>query len=551
MQERSVAKKVAPDTKDALRNIIRHDKDTTHRLRALWTLYVVAGLDDQGTLALLKDPDEHMRAWAIRLALDEKKITPTLLKEFESLAKLDPSPRVRLALASALQRLPLIDRWGIASGLLGHREDVQDAYLPLMIWYGVEPLPALEADRAVQLLIGAKIPLVREYIARRLLGLNEKNNLQLLTRLFGAQQDPLVQRDILRGMADALAGRRRVPQPANWSAIYSILAESPLPEVRQRSQALALVFGDAKALAALRETVTDRKTPIETRRSALQSLLENQATGTSSLLLELLDDPNLRGQALRGLAAFDDASTPKQILNYYGSLTVEEKADALLTLASRPAYALALIGAMEANRVPRRDLSAYTVRLMMGLKNKQVADRLQQVWGTVRPAAADKAKQLADLKTVLTPDFIKKGDRSNGRAIFAKTCAACHRLFDAGGTLGPDLTGSQRANLSYVLEKVLDPSAVVAKDYQLTVIELKNGRTLNGVIKREDDKTLTVQTQNEIVTLPKSEIESREKSQLSIMPQGQLDKMAKEEIRDLIAYLASPDQVRLPVPSEK
>jgi putative heme-binding domain-containing protein len=148
-------------------------------------------------------------------------------------------------------------------------------------------------------------------------------------------------------------------------------------------------------------------------------------------------------------------------------------------------------------------------------------------------------------KKQLTPHVLKAANLSNGRLVYARNCAACHRLFDDGIPIGPDLTGSQRANLDYVLENLLDPSAVVPGDYQVTALLTKNGRLLTGIIKQETDKAVTVQTQNESVLVPKDEIETREKSAVSMMPEGLLDKLTTEEVRDLIAYLAGPNQVPL------
>jgi putative heme-binding domain-containing protein len=198
--------------------------------------------------------------------------------------------------------------------------------------------------------------------------------------------------------------------------------------------------------------------------------------------------------------------------------------------------------------VPRRDLSAFTVRQMLALKDKEVTEKLNKVWGVIRPASQEKAALTAKYKESLTPDALKGADRPRGRLVFARTCAACHRLFDEGGAVGPDLTGSQRTNLDYLLENLLDPSAVVPGEYQVTVLETKNGRFLSGIIKQETDRTVTVQTQNEIVIVPKDDIESREKSAVSMMPEGLLDKLTKDEVRDLIAYLAGPTQVPLPAP---
>ena len=127
-----------------------------------------------------------------------------------------------------------------------------------------------------------------------------------------------------------------------------------------------------------------------------------------------------------------------------------------------------------------------------------------------------------------------RADRRSSR----KPARPCHRLFGEGGDVGPELTGSQRANLDYVLENVLDPNALVASEYQVTVLTTKNGRVLAGIIKQEGDRAITIQSQNERITLPKDEIETREKLSISMMPEGLLDTLGPQEVCDLVAYLA-------------
>jgi putative heme-binding domain-containing protein len=100
--------------------------------------------------------------------------------------------------------------------------------------------------------------------------------------------------------------------------------------------------------------------------------------------------------------------------------------------------------------------------------------------------------------------------------------------------------------LDYVLENLVDPSAIVARDYQLTVIQTQDGRVLNGIIVQEDGEVVAIQTQNERLSLPAREIEAREKSSLSLMPEGLIEKLSPAELRELVAYLASPEQVALP-----
>jgi putative heme-binding domain-containing protein len=357
---------------------------------------------------------------------------------------------------------------------------------------------------------------------------------------------PVLHRDVLRGIQDALAGRRQMGMPEGWRTTYPRLVDSPYPEVRDRALALAVLFGDERAVAALRRLAEDTRTATAARENALQTLIYRGNSDLVPLLQGLLRDSALRGAALRGLAAFTDETTPQAILHHYQSFSDEDRSNAIQTLASRPAYALALLEAIEHGKVSRRDLSAFTVRQMLGLKNKAVTEKLAKVWGTVRPASQQKAALMKKYKTLLTPDYLKSANRSHGRLVFKQTCAACHRLFDDGASIGPELTGSQRANLDYLLENVLDPSAVVPNEYQVIVLATTNGRVLSGIIKQESDRTVTVQTQNESVIVPKDEIESREKSPVSMMPEGLLDKLTREEVRDLIAYVAGSSQVALP-----
>jgi putative heme-binding domain-containing protein len=355
-----------------------------------------------------------------------------------------------------------------------------------------------------------------------------------------------VQRDILEGMIEALQGRRHVREPEGWSAVHRKLRASPDAGVRDRAMRLSVLFGDPQALAELRAVVADPRAPEGARRSALEALVGRRPDDLLPLLRDLVADRVLRGPALRGLAAYADPGTPALILRHYPTFSEAERADAVATLASRPEYARALLDALEKGTVPRRDVSAFHARQVVALGDRRLTERLGKVWGTLRPPARDKAAALARYKDLVSPDKLEKADRGHGRLVFSRTCATCHALFGEGARIGPDLTGSQRANPEYVLGKLLDPNAVVARDYQMTVVTTTSGRTLNGLVKEEDERTLTLQTPNEVVRLSKAEVEERQQSSASLMPEGQLATLNDTEVRDLIAYLAGPTQVPLP-----
>lgn len=545
LQERAGAGKLAATVRPLLEKSLADEPDVTRKLRALWALYVIGAADEKMLLGLLDRPQEALRVWAIRLLVNERQASAAATSKFAALAQRDRAASVRLALASALQRLPLADRWTIAEGLLAHAEDWNDQNLPLMIWYGVEPLVPAAPERVAGLLAKARLPLLRQYLARRSADLADKPHAGLV-RLLGESESDDVRADILRGMYEALQGRRKVPMPEGWAAVQGKLAESANGEIRRNAAILSVIFGDQQTLASLRRETLDAKAAEEVRKTALKTLVDLRAPELLPLLQELVSDPLLRSQAIRGLASFNDATIPELIIRQYASFKDAEKADAINTLASRPTFALPLLEAMEKEKIPRRDLSAFTARQLVGLNDKRLTDKLTAVWGAIRPTAKDKSVLLAKYKSLVPPDALTKADRGHGRALFVKSCANCHILFGEGGKIGPDLTGSQRTNPEYLLTKILDPSAVVARDYQMTIIETTGGRVINGIVVKENQQTLTVQTQNEAITLPKGDIQERKKSELSMMPEGQLGMLSDVEIRDLIAYLAGPGQVPLP-----
>jgi putative membrane-bound dehydrogenase-like protein len=526
--------------------------DVSQRLRALWALHVTGGLDAQGLQALLDDRSEHIRRWAIQLLCERNAPGEPILDKLRQLAHRDPSPVVRLGLASALQRLPLPARWGIAEGVLSHAEDATDANLPLMNWYGIEPLVPADPGRALRMAVAARIPPVRQFIARRLADdavakAPDGDLTPLAVALAGS--DEAVQLDLLRGAREGLRGRKRMKMPAGWPAVYARLARSENPTIREQGVLLALVFGDPQALIDLRRTAMNPSAVTNERRTALEALIEQHPADLAPLLLDLLADPGVRRQALRGLAVVADAATPRRVLAVYAGLTAEEKQDAVATLASRKEYALELLQAIEQKTVARMDVSAYVARQLHALGDPRVRERLHQVWGEVRDTAPDKQKQLARYKAMVTPGFLKSADPRQGRLLFSKTCQQCHKLFGEGATIGPDLTGYNRAQLDYLLVKLVDPSSQVAKEYHMSTVLTQSGRVITGIIVEHSAKRYVVQTATERIVLAAEDVETVKESSLSIMPEGQLDALSKDQVRDLIAYLAGKQQVPLPASS--
>ncbi len=524
-------------------------KPVERRLRYLWSLHVVGGLTEDRVQALLHDKEEYVRAWTIQLELEDQNISDEILKQFPDLAASDPSAVVRLYLTSALQRLPNAQRWDIASALAMHGEDSEDHNLPLMLWYGVEPLVADNPKQAIELALKSEIPTLRRFILRRAAAQND--TLPAVVAALGATKSIELQRLFMDEMMASFEGRVNIPMPEAWKGTYEALAGSAEQDVRDRADQLAVLFGDQRVFGPMRALLADPKQETVRRRQALDVLVKGQDKDTANVLLSdsVLTNADLQSAAIKGLSTLGSDKTPATLLDIYSKLSNDVRADAISTLVSRPAWTMLLLTNIGSGAVPSGDLHAYHVRQILSFNNKELNDLLKTHWGEIRETSSDRKEQVVAWKKELTPKRLAKANVGNGRRIFLKTCQNCHRLFGTGGQIGPDITGSNRANLDYILENMLDPSAVVGRDYQMTVVALKDGRAISGLLKQETDSALTIQTINDKVVVPKSEIEERNFSSVSMMPERQLDPMTKDEVRDLIAYVGSPNQVALTGPS--
>jgi putative heme-binding domain-containing protein len=363
-------------------------------------------------------------------------------------------------------------------------------------------------------------------------------------QVLGTSDDAQFHLDILKGMADGLKGRRNVKMPAGWEEAAAKLAKSPNAQVRELVQSLSLTFGSASALGEFKQTLMDAKADPKAREAALASLLAAKDPSLVVSLQQLLGDPGVRTSALRGLALYDDAKTPLLILQVYPSLSAAEKKDALNTLVARAAFAKPLLADVASKRIPARDITADIVRQLRAFKDADINAQVTKLWGSVRDSDADKLADIARYKKLITSS--PPGDPRQGRSTFTRVCAQCHTLFEVGGKVGPDLTGSNRGDLDYILQNIIDPNAVIPNEYQTWNLDTKDDRAITGIVTKQDDNAITIVTANEVIVVPRGEVASLKQGTLSMMPEGLLQPLTEDEVRHLIAYLKQTAQVPLP-----
>ncbi|HET6324891.1 MAG TPA: PVC-type heme-binding CxxCH protein, partial [Planctomycetaceae bacterium] len=547
LQERAAASRPMDKVHSELRRIFATDGDPIHELRALWCLYVTGGTSDGWLRKELYHADEHVRVWAIRLLADGKPPSAAALADFAAMAAGDRSGLVLLYLASVLQQMPMADRWPLALPLAARSEFAGDRFLPLMIWYGIEPAVPENPDHALQLAASSRmLPLVR-CVARRLTE-DLRSSPQPVDRLvtLSSRPDQTERRALLSGMAEALRGWRKAPMPSSWKLAQRELESTSDGKIGQLVRELSVVFGDGRALGDLKRIADSKGTDPAARRNAVRVLVEARAPGLKPLLLQMLDERDLGPDAARSLAVFDDPQLPSVLLSQFAKLKEPTRDAVVVTLCARPASARLLLTAVASGTIDRSRIPAFQVRQMAAFSDAEVRRQVSKLWPELKTMSAAKRTRINQLKRQLAPAVFSSADRVQGRRRFTQTCATCHTLFGQGGKIGPDLTGSQRANLDYLLENIVDPSAIVQPAYKMSTIALADGRVLNGIVIEQSGPTLTVQTPTERLVLNRADVEEIRKSELSLMPDGLLDVLSEKEIRDLLGYLMSPQQVSLP-----
>lgn len=553
---------------------------TSSRLNILWALVAAepeyAGEPREKILArLLSDPDEHLRAWAVRLLVEptqtdawrgKQEIEPIIGIGLAEMAKSEQSPLVRLQLSSAMQRLPakpamgLVEkdeiggmflgagrsvrldepRWQIAEALAKHGEDVGDHNLPLMIWFGLEPLVPTNIDRSIRLAETTPIPILRRHIARRIASLGEENRdgLNKLFQLVERLDDAESRGDVLLGVATALRGARRVEPPKEWEALRDELVNSKNSQVAYPAQELAVVFGDGRTMEALQRTAADVDADPAVRRDALEVLIRSGEADLSPFLGKLISDRAVGATAVRGLASVGNDETPIVLLKNFGRIHKDVRPSVVAALTVREPWALALLDAVAKGEVPKEMISAADARQIASLGSERVDEQLSKVWGTVRVTPDFIRDEIERMRGELNDDVLANADGNNGRGIYMRICGNCHKLYGEGAAIGPDLTGSNRANLDYLLENMLDPSATVPEAYRSSVVVLADGRVLTGVVVSRTENRLTLQTATEKVVLDTGDVEEVKVTDQSLMPNGLLDRLSPEEVRDLIGYVS-------------
>ena len=537
-RDRSVASVLRKQIADAGSHELR-------ALRSLWALFNVGAFTQKDLELCLQSPHEWVRAWAIRLAVDAAADSVDLTAIDAVRLARDPSCHVRLSLASACQKVSdgqWVDR--AVRALAANSADASDPNLPLMIWFAMEPRVARAPDDYLGWLEQAsqESELVRrhlvERVVRRVADLGTASALESAVRFAAARRDQTVLSAALRGLAAALEGERH-EAPNSWPRLLHAVRRSGKDELMWLAVRIGASFRDPATLDELARILRSERARAERRRVAVRLYANAAGRQASPLLLELTTAPDVPGpvrrEALFWLGRVGDVAVARQLVAKLSELPAEDRQAAVLTLASRGAWAHALLDGLAAGTVQRDWITANVAERINRLGDRSLQERLSKLWGTVRQRTPDEIARQIDYWIVRLRNG--RGDPKRGKEVFRKKCGVCHTFRGEGQKVGPDLTGADRS-VQYLLINIIDPNRVVGLPYFQHAVLTRSGQVITGKLVEESPERLVLEMEEgRRVVVPKDEIEEHQVRPISVMPEGLLDDLSEREVRDLIEYL--------------
>jgi putative heme-binding domain-containing protein len=369
---------------------------------------------------------------------------------------------------------------------------------------------------------------------RRFAAAGTRRDLLTCARLLQLSPDAEHSRILMHGFEEAFKGRSVAGLP---DELITAMARHQVG-----SDAFKLRTGDDDALTRALAVITDAKAGKQRRQEFIDVLGEVRPPAALDALLRVADDerdPTLRKSALTALLGYDDARVPATVLKDYSAYASEVRPAALTLLASRAAWSLALAEAVDAGKLKPIDVPLDTVRQLQRQKSAKLAPLLTKHWPNAgRPTSEAMQQQIARLDQTLRDG--KRGDPYAGQKLFNASCASCHTLFARGGHVGPDLTAYQRSDLNALLLAVVNPSAEVREGYESFNVETKDDRSFTGFLVEQDARFVVLRgLDGQNISLKQEDMAEMKPAGLSLMPEGLLDPLTDQQVRDLFAYLRS------------
>ena len=567
---------------DQLRTLSQNPDNPSLALQTLWTLNTLGAFDQNRESSLLTHQDPHIREWTIRLIGDQGQVTDENWQKLLSIAKTDTSPTVISQLASSAKQLPAKQSLALVRALLDRSEFRNDPHIPLLLWWALERNAVSHSDEVLQVFTRPEDwqnPFLREVILGRLMrryaGEGSNESLVACARLLATAPKAGERRRMLTELDAGLKmlGRERLPGLPLGPKYGNIAAISRVEQTDQATRLKTIPPALAEQLATIWDDQTtdpliirvalrlgsdaagervlalaaDQRQPEKTRLEMLAILQElgesNECLDTVLKLVDKSESDAIQRAALNLLSRFSDEGITARLLAQYPMMNADLRSQTRDVLLGRADSAFVFLKEIDAGTYPLTEVSPDQLRRVALHNDARLNELVRKHWGNIRAGTPE--EKLAEIRRISNDLRAGSGNLAQGKLLFEKQCATCHKLYNDGKEIGPDLTKANRQDQSFLLVSIVDPNTQIRKEYLNYILITTNGRVLNGLLVEETPVSVTLlNAKNERTTVSRDDIEELKASPVSLMPEDLLKKLTPQEVRDLFRYLQESQKTK-------
>jgi len=553
---------------EPLRKIANQEANGIHALRALWGLNAIGDLDEQFAQQLLNHPYPYVRYWVVRLLGDSRDVSPGMAVQLADLAKIESQAPVLGQLASTAKRLPPEQALPIVAQLLNSKLFASDERIPWLLWWAIESKAMTASDELLSMFSQADwsqvsyrenaLRLIRRWCAEG----NAQGYRACVSLMRGAPSKYLaeVHQHLLLGLSERAIGLHGIGQGGLFGE-HASQDDAPPTSTRQYealtpelASYIATQWKEQPADVLLLELAV--RGEIDGAYSYLLDAVANAESVGDSLvaLLELLADvgderaspialkwvelerEDVVSAALDVIESHGSEQEVLSLLRDYERHSPEMRSRLRDIFFGRSEVSKAFLEQVDQGYIDPTKVPTNQLGQLASHKDEQIDELVLKHWGRIGPGTDE--EKLATMRRFNNDLNAGTGDFERGKVMYEKHCGTCHKLHGIGNNIGPDLTSANRQDRAALLANIVDPGAIIRREYTSYVVITDSGRMLTGLITEQDPSSITIlDAQNRKTKIPRDEIDDLYPSDVSLMPERILDQLSPQELRDLFRYL--------------
>ncbi|MFL2478017.1 MAG: PVC-type heme-binding CxxCH protein [Verrucomicrobiales bacterium] len=485
--------------------------------------------------------DVGLRGYAVR-RLAAGVISERHRNDLIELASVEESPEVISQLIAVSKRMDSNDGFKIVKTVLSRDLFDSDPHIPLLTWWSIESKAASDVDAIKELFSDANIwrskifrDVVIGRVMRRFASQETVDGYLMCAFLLTKAVDQEVKKTLINGFSDALRGKQIGVMPR---ALLSQFEESKdlLPlTLRIRINSTGAVN---EAIALLNKKETPTSSLIELI-STLGFVQDDSAIFAIKSLLSEGSHKNVEIACLAALSAYCDEDEVKEIaFNKVKSSEAMIREAALDLLASELSAALFLVKRCKEGEFLLQTANASIHEKLRAHEDQSINGYLDKLLKNTDDKITDsQEREILRIKGIVSA---AGGNPKNGEKTFTRLCIGCHKMFDNGGDIGPDLTSYQRNDVDALLMSLVAPAAEIREGYENVIIKTKSNTVHSGFLVEDTVKYAAIRELSGVSRIfERNKIKSLTSTGVSLMPQGLLNGIDDVALKDFFAYLRS------------